>query len=141
MDPSYFFFLQCLSIPQLLVILSLALHLHPSLIRTTPTSTYILFLYIVNDLPLSSEPLYFVSSFQRTQHLLEPGKPFITYTNFEVKSCTMIWKRNPQRARFNLYDPGAEGSHQKIYWSVREDGVYHSWNQVDWDKRTGWGSC
>ncbi|KAJ1400228.1 hypothetical protein SESBI_29788 [Sesbania bispinosa] len=93
----------------------------------------ILFLSIVNELPPNSASLYFVSSFQKTQYLLEPGKPYTKFTNFEVKECTMIWAAS--YARFKLYDPSTEGGHQRIFWSARSDGIYHSWDHINWDKR------
>lgn len=98
----------------------------------------ILFLSIVNDLSPDSDRLYFISSFQATQYLLEPGKPFVKITNFDVKDCIMIWDPVPVCAKFYLYDPKVEGDHQKIFWSARKDGVYHSWDEVNWDKRAGW---
>jgi len=36
---------------------------------------------------------------------------------------------------------GNEKGHQRIFWSVRTDGVYHSWDSKAWDKRGNWVPC
>lgn len=102
------------------------------------TKINILFLSIANDLPEGSAQLYFITTFQGTKTLLESGKPFTKFTNFEAKRCLMMW--STLYAFFKLYDPVAEGDHQRIFWSAREDGVYHSWDEVRWDRITTWQS-
>ncbi|KAK7343254.1 hypothetical protein VNO77_11863 [Canavalia gladiata] len=101
----------------------------------------ILFLSLVNDLPPPyTEKLFFTShSFQQTPYELKPGKPYTTLSNFDVKDCLLIWK--PRCSSFNLYDAPSQGGHQRIYYSVRKDGVYHSWDNANWNKWANWGSC
>ncbi|KAK7387375.1 hypothetical protein VNO78_28134 [Psophocarpus tetragonolobus] len=99
----------------------------------------ILLLSMVNDIVPTTGRLTFISDFQATEYELEPGEPFVKLTNFEVHDCIMIW--NSLCAKFDLYNPSREGGHQRIYWSARRDGVYHSWNNATWDKNTGWGPC
>nr|KYP47067.1 hypothetical protein KK1_031297 [Cajanus cajan] len=103
------------------------------------TDINILFISMVNNLPPNSERLSFVGTGQSTEYELLPGKPYTEITNFDLKTCLMIWQ--PLCASFNRYDPSREGNHQRIYWSIRKDGIYHSWDNVNWDKRTGWVSC
>jgi hypothetical protein len=43
-------------------------------------------------------------------------------------------------ATFDLYDRRAEGDHTRIHWSVREDGLYHSWDNVNWNKYINWST-
>lgn len=112
-------------------------HVQPDPIEklNNDTNINVLFLSVANDLPLGSERLYFSSNFERDEYLVQ-GNPLIKVTNFEVKDCTMIW--GVVCAQFILYDPRTEGNHQQIYWSARKDGVYHSWDNVRWDKRVNW---
>lgn len=60
-------------------------------------------------------------------------------TNFDLKTVMVIWR--PHCANVDVYNPKFKGDHQRVYWSVRDDGVYHSWDNVNWTKKTGWGSC
>ncbi|QHN77342.1 hypothetical protein S83_066213 [Arachis hypogaea] len=102
----------------------------------------ILVLSVANDLsPGGVTTLHFVSTF-KPKFDLQPGKPFIMFTNFEVKECTLIWETSPPKcAKFNLYDPNVEGSHQEIYWSASDSGIFHSWDEQNWEKRVDWVSC
>ncbi|KAL4287055.1 hypothetical protein AHAS_Ahas19G0147900 [Arachis hypogaea] len=102
----------------------------------------ILFLSLVNDLPLSADPLFFTSNFRSVKYMA-PGEHFTMITNFDIKWITLYWSRNnaPRCAFVSLYLPRYEGNHQKIYWSVRLDGIYHSWDNVNWDRRVTWGHC
>jgi len=100
----------------------------------------ILFLSIVNDLPPGSTELTMICNFDRgsTPHHLEQGKPYSLVTNFDLKICDL--RMFPQHISFHLYDRDNEGGlvHQKVFWSVRKDGLYHSWDNVNWDKRENW---
>ncbi|RDX75471.1 hypothetical protein CR513_44639, partial [Mucuna pruriens] len=93
----------------------------------------ILFVSIVNDLPPGSGQLSFVSNVQEEPYVLEPGKPYTRFSNFEPQHCIIAW--NTKKAKFDLYDPTKEEQHQRIFWSARIDGIYHSWDEATWDKR------
>nr|KYP47066.1 hypothetical protein KK1_031296 [Cajanus cajan] len=99
-------------------------------------TTKAVFLSIVNDFPLGSGLLLMVSSFQHEPYPLEPAKPFTTFTSFQVQHCIIVW--NTKSAKFDLYHPSLERGHQRIYWSARVDGIYHSWDNNKWDKRVSW---
>jgi len=100
----------------------------------------ILFLSIVNDLPSDSAELTMICSFDRgsTPHHLEPRKPYSFLSNFDLKICDL--RMFPQHISFDFYNRDKEGglAHQKVFWSVRKDGLYHSWDNVNWDKRENW---
>jgi hypothetical protein len=100
----------------------------------------ILFLSIVNNLPPGSVELTMICSFDKgeTPHHLEPGKPYTLITNFELKVCDL--RMFPHHIAFHFYDRDKEGglAHQKIFWSVRQDGLYHSWDNSNFDKRESW---
>ncbi|QHO34405.1 hypothetical protein HN51_027956 [Arachis hypogaea] len=76
----------------------------------------ILFLSLVNDLPLGADPLFFTSNFRAVKYMA-PGEHFTMITNFDIKWITLDRSRNyaPQCAFVSLYLPRYEGNHQKIY--------------------------
>lgn len=96
-----------------------------------------LFVDIANDLTTQGPQLLVSSDFDKgTRFVLEKGKNVAYLGNFEVKSCELFW--GSKYIKFNIYDPSTEGNHQRIYWSVKFDGIYHSWDNVNWDKRSFW---
>ncbi|KAK7343257.1 hypothetical protein VNO77_11869 [Canavalia gladiata] len=97
----------------------------------------ILFLSLVNDMtPPYYDRLFFIGNFQPTPIELVPKVAWKKMTNFKVKSCDVYI--GSRCLDFDLYNPKNEGNHQHIFWSVRNDGVYHSWDNLNWDKRAGW---
>lgn len=100
----------------------------------------ILFLSIENDLPYNTSQLTMVCDFDKGKNprILLPRRAFSFVTNFELKICVLTW--SPHRLSFHLYDRDQEGglAHQRIFWSVRKDGLYHSWDEVSFDKRANW---
>ena len=95
----------------------------------------ILTISISNDLPPSPTKLYFLSDFQKTQVEIKRGEPYVKLLNFDTHNGLLKWNKC---AEFSVYIPGLEGDHQRIYWSAREDGIYHSWDNLKWDKREIW---
>lgn len=99
----------------------------------------ILSLSIVNNLPFGSLELIMGCSFDGgLSHNLQIGKPFSFLSNFETKKCRLSWSSH--HLTFLLYDRDQEGGlvHQKVFWSVRKDGLYHSWDNSNFDKKANW---
>jgi hypothetical protein len=91
---------------------------------------------IENDLPDSSEALELDILNESTKYNLKRGVPLILPSNNVVRQGELTWSREqPLFATFNLVVPSAE---QKIYWSVREDGIYRSFNNVRFVKEASW---
>ncbi|KAL9323504.1 hypothetical protein ACSQ67_008361 [Phaseolus vulgaris] len=102
----------------------------------------ILFFSMVNDMPKGTDRLLFIGNFQSTEVELEPGVPYQKITNFELKKVSLLKGTMSQFCvELNVYDPGAEGNHHNVYWSMRKDGIYHSWDNKNWNKKLGWGKC
>lgn len=95
---------------------------------------------IENDLPPGSAKLFFYDDFEGQDVEIRPGNgnAYVKLLNVENQSGGFKWNR--QCATFSLI-PGNEKGHQRIFWSVRADGVYHSWNSKTWDKREHWVPC
>ncbi|KAK7343256.1 hypothetical protein VNO77_11868 [Canavalia gladiata] len=108
----------------------------PSEIHLNGSDINILILYISNDLPIGSTKLIFKSNILKGEFEVEPEQPLTQYANFDVHVGEFNWKL--LSAKFDLYDPQLEGGHQRIYWTAREEGIYHSWDNANWDKRVSW---
>ncbi|KAE9587713.1 hypothetical protein Lal_00021926 [Lupinus albus] len=91
---------------------------------------------IHNDLPPGSQ-FYFISVFQRDKYLLQPGQTYTKVINLDAQDCRMVYDN--VCAKLFLYDPKIDLGHNSVFWSVRRDGVYKSWDNNNWDKKTGWG--
>ncbi|KAJ1398217.1 hypothetical protein SESBI_31213 [Sesbania bispinosa] len=57
-------------------------------------------------------------------------------TNLGRKAILMYWGN--YCTYFYVYDRGVDGNHHNIYWSVRTNGVVHSWDNNNWNKMNGW---
>ena len=102
----------------------------------------ILFFSMVNDMPKGSDELFFVGNFQKNKSELKPGVPYEKFANFDTKRALLMkGTKGEACVKIDVYNPDAEGNHQKIYWSMRKDGIYHSWDNKNWEKKYGWGDC
>lgn len=112
-----------------------------SRVSIRPPAEKALSLSVANDLPNNSGELHFDIVNEKPKYVLKQGEPLNFLTNFVAKRGELKWiKQQPLSATFNLYDPSAEGDHRKISWSVREDGVYHSWDNVNFNKNVNWST-
>nr|KYP47069.1 hypothetical protein KK1_031299 [Cajanus cajan] len=96
---------------------------------------HVLAISIANDLPPSSTKLYFLGDFQRSQIEIPRGEAYIRLLDFNIHSGLVKWVKCTD---FSVYDPSREGGHERIFYSIREDGVYHSWDNKNWDRREVW---
>nr|XP_007142680.1 hypothetical protein PHAVU_007G007700g [Phaseolus vulgaris]ESW14674.1 hypothetical protein PHAVU_007G007700g [Phaseolus vulgaris] len=68
---------------------------------------------------------------------LTPGQTYVILDKMNgIKAGAMYWDRNC--ISFLAYDPSAEAGHQKIFWNIKEDGLYHSWDNNSWQKKKSW---
>ncbi|QHN77346.1 hypothetical protein HN873_066930 [Arachis hypogaea] len=97
---------------------------------------------IVNDLPPQSGSLVFSAIDWSSQVSLEPGKPYVQVTNTEVKFGYLKWDAVKAKCcSIARYDPKVDAGHPDVFWSVRNDGPYHSWDNRNWRKTTTWFPC
>ncbi|KAK7343258.1 hypothetical protein VNO77_11870 [Canavalia gladiata] len=110
----------------------------PPIIQPHLNESYIniLVISIANDLPPGSENIYFSSSFRENKLTVKQGHPVAELANFDLHWGEL--RRMSSYARFYLYDPEQDGSHQRIYYSARTDAVYRSWDNKNWEIRVGW---
>ncbi|CAI8601561.1 unnamed protein product [Vicia faba] len=114
---------------------------NPSIFEThlNESKINILSLSVVNNMPSGSGEVTMICSFDNGKsHNLESGKPFTFLSNFDTKKCELNWESH--HLLFFLYDRDQEGglAHQKVYWSVKKDGLYHSWDNRSFDKKGNW---
>nr|ACU13958.1 unknown [Glycine max] len=102
------------------------------------TNINILFLSIASGMSPNDPPVFFFYNYGETRIYLHPGKPFTKLANFDHKVILMYW--DVLCVIFYAYDPTMEGGHQKIYWLVKPDGVFHSWDNNNWEKRKTWNN-
>ncbi|KEH33113.1 hypothetical protein MtrunA17_Chr3g0086351 [Medicago truncatula] len=101
----------------------------------------ILMVTITNDLPRDSGELDFHIVNEKPKYLLKLGEPVGFVSNLAVKQGELRWTRyQPLHATFDLYDPKVDGDHTTVYWSVRLDGVHHSWDNVSWIETVFWST-
>nr|KYP47065.1 hypothetical protein KK1_031295 [Cajanus cajan] len=113
--------------------------LTPSMIHySNNTEMKIVVITITSGMSHSDPPLFYFFNNEETQTYLEPGKSFVKFTNFDRKIILMYW--DVLCAIFYAYDPSSEGDHQRIYWLVNPEGVFHSWDNKSWEKRKSWNS-
>lgn len=97
----------------------------------------VLFVSFYNGMAPNNPNVNLFYNNQKDGVYLSPGKGFSKLDNLNGrKSVVMYWNGNC--ASFFAYDPSAEGNHQKIYWLIKEDGIYHSWDNSSWQKRKSW---
>ncbi|BAT93572.1 uncharacterized protein HKW66_Vig0199510 [Vigna angularis] len=97
----------------------------------------IISLSIENDLP-SLPKLFFYSDFQQKVEIGNGNRnAYVKLLNMNNHTGVFVWK---QCAQFSVI-PSMENGHQRIFWSVREDALYHSWDNANWEKKESWGSC
>ncbi|BAT87903.1 uncharacterized protein HKW66_Vig0073280 [Vigna angularis] len=99
-------------------------------------------LSIENDLPPDSSKLFFFADFQ-SQVEIGPGNEnaYVKLLNMESHTGGFRWNKGAiiTCATISVIPSIEKG--QRIFWSVREDGLYHSLDNTNWEKRESWGPC
>lgn len=54
----------------------------------------------------------------------------------KVESCHAQWGHS--EATFNAFDAQSDLGHVTVYWLVKLDGFYRSWDNFNWGKRASW---
>lgn len=92
---------------------------------------------ISNDLPPSPTKLSFFADFQRNEVEIRRGNPYTKLLTFDNHTGGLRWK---QCAEFSVI-PALERGHSQIFWSVRQDALYHSWDGKNWENKEPWNVC
>jgi hypothetical protein len=67
----------------------------------------------------------------------QPGSTRAIVGNSEADIvCHAAW--NNLEGTFLARDKKYDGIHNFVYWSVRRDGFYHSWDNTNFEKKNGW---
>lgn len=57
--------------------------------------------------------------------------------NNKVEFCRAHWVSNNLKASFNAFDAQSDNNHV-VYWLVKKDGLFHSWDNASWEKKATW---
>ncbi|KAI4346065.1 hypothetical protein L6164_013147 [Bauhinia variegata] len=94
---------------------------------------------IRNALPSNTEqPITLVWDNTDSFHL-KTGKDF----NSSVKvnqsiECTAVWLQ--WFASWDAYEPQRDKGHDSVYWLVKKNGFFISWDKTKWKKVEDWGT-
>lgn len=59
-----------------------------------------------------------------------------TITEDQDSKCTAEWL--PSFTTWDVYHAKRDKGHQTVYWSIRKDGFYHSWDGSNWKLLEKW---
>ncbi|KAL2323869.1 hypothetical protein Fmac_022927 [Flemingia macrophylla] len=111
----------------------------PSMIHHfNDTKINIVVITITSGMSSSDPPLSFFYNDQQPRIYLEPEKTFTKFTNFDRKVILMFW--DALCIIFYGYDPDSEGNHQRIHWLAKPEGLFHSWDNQNWEKKKTWNN-
>ncbi|KDP27635.1 hypothetical protein JCGZ_19640 [Jatropha curcas] len=98
--------------------------------------------YIINGLPKSSETMQVRCSSKSTSpdpRSLDAGEEY----NWTVKEkgmykCYSVWREFFQV--WHAFQPRRDRNYREVFWVVKEDGFYLSWNNSSWVRKAIWES-
>ncbi|KAK7405655.1 hypothetical protein VNO78_07226 [Psophocarpus tetragonolobus] len=117
--------------------LSLAYPFSESSLNASDANINVLFLSFFNGMSPNNKNVNLFYNNQKDGVYLLPGKGFTKLDNLNGRKSAEMWW-NGYCCSIYAYDPSTEGGHQKVYWLIKEDGAYHSWDNASWQKRKGW---
>ncbi|RDX79560.1 hypothetical protein CR513_39997, partial [Mucuna pruriens] len=92
---------------------------------------------IRNDLPHKTEVQLVLGCDKGSSFHLKPGHHHNrTLTLNQDFECTATWL--PWFTTWDAYHAERDKGHHTIYWSIRKDGFYHSWNGSKWKLQEDW---
>ncbi|OAY28195.1 hypothetical protein MANES_15G049200v8 [Manihot esculenta] len=53
-------------------------------------------------------------------------------------TCFSVWTSNFQK--WTVFEPRRDQNHADVFWVVKEDGFYRSWDNKTWVKKAEWES-
>jgi hypothetical protein len=67
----------------------------------------------------------------------QPGSIHVIGVNSDADTvCHAAW--NKLEGTFVARDFKNDRTHNFVYWSIRRDGFYHSWDDINYEKKVGW---
>lgn len=114
----------------------------PSFQPSNISNINIVAISIFNDLPRGSNNLIMTAVDIPNPVNLEPGEPYTEIVNLKQKFAHFEREpTSPTCCSISRYDTKVDAGHQDVFWSVRDDGPYHSWDKQNWRRTTTWGPC
>lgn len=128
-------------------ILILVIWLHLS---TSTTTTFVKhdnydhhlpIVHVTRDLPKNSPTMEVVCKFNNGQSLgvqkLKAGDDYTWNVKLRVVYyCQAIWGNRV--SSWHAYQPRRDANHGRVFWLVKENGFFLSWDKSNWVKRSEW---
>lgn len=98
--------------------------------------------HVISALPANSEPVKVECTSQRTNthlgiHTLNVGDDYqLTVVENALHYCQAIWGR--WFASWHAFQPRRDVSHGAVYWRLKDDGFYLSWDNSSWVRKETW---
>ncbi|KAG4971274.1 hypothetical protein AAZX31_13G200100 [Glycine max] len=94
---------------------------------------------ILNDLPNNPKVQLELRCDEGSSFYLKLGhRHNHTLTADQDSECTAMWL--PWFTTWDAYHAVRDKGHHSVYWSVRKDGFYHSWDGSNWKLLEDWYS-
>ena len=88
-----------------------------------------------NPFPKQAKAMHFTCS-SKSFTVLSGQDHDWTVPMYKVESCQVVWGHSS--ASFDAYDPDIDLGHAVVFLMAKNDGFFHSWDQLTWDKKAGW---
>jgi hypothetical protein len=98
--------------------------------------------HVTNALPVKSEPVKVECTSEHTNthlgiHTLNVGDDYQwTVVENALHYCQAEWGR--WFASWHAFEPDRDVSHGTVYWLVKNDGFYLSWDNSSWVRQETW---
>ena len=98
--------------------------------------------HVINALPNNSEPMRIQCTSPRTdtnlgEYTLYVGDDYQwNVTHKSLHYCEALWER--RFASWHAFQPRRDVSHGTVYWLVKHNGFFLSWNNSSWVRKESW---
>ncbi|KAL9369828.1 hypothetical protein Peur_041027 [Populus x canadensis] len=98
------------------------------------------FVQVINALPKNSKPMQVSCSTKNIdvgKRSLVNGEVFKwRAAQRKLHSCGALWER--LFASWHAFQPRRDENHETVYWMVKEDGFFISWDKANWVRKYRW---
>lgn len=64
------------------------------------------------------------------------NRQWIVPINMQVDYCNATWGR--LRSSFSAYIANYDAGYVTVFWLIKPEGIYHSWDNLYWEERGSW---
>ncbi|XVF84688.1 hypothetical protein PTKIN_Ptkin17bG0057800 [Pterospermum kingtungense] len=97
-------------------------------------------IHVINSMPKDSEPMQIHCKSSNTDYGMQQVRVGDDYQcgvrEKALYFCAALSGR--QIASFHGFQPRRDGNHKAVFWLVKEDGFFLSWDKSKWVKKSEW---